>query len=194
MIFSLFFCILSIYIFIHCSIAHGTGSSVHMEYDRSVGYKWRHRVASTRFIENLYDRLHHRIFNGQFYVFSCGIRAATSSRLSFISHVYTIGIDCGHVVDQFLDQTRGNPSSHHARSNITIDFRWVSLVYIDCLHYDTEGIHKPFYSLLISFQSHSKYTITTIAATCFVCESRRYLDVIVFGVRVYVVDGICGGQ
>lgn len=72
-------------------------------------------------------------------------------------------------------------------------FHWF-IMYIDCLHYDTEGIHKPFYSLLISFQSHSKYTITTIAATCFVCESRRYLDVIVFGVCVYVVDGICGGQ
>lgn len=50
--------------------------------------------------------------------------------------------------------------------------------------------HKNSLTLFVTW-SHSKYAVTAIVATRIVCESGRYLDVIMFGIRIHVAHGIC---
>lgn len=111
----------------HCyySVTHGSGFGIHLEYDRSVGRKRRHRITTTGYIENLYDRLHRWVFYGQFYLLGRGVQFTSSARLSSISHVYTVGIDCRYVMDFVLDQARSNTSPCYLRCNLIIDTRLV---------------------------------------------------------------------
>lgn len=94
-----------------------------MEHDRSFGGESRDRAAAVGHIEQLHDRLHDRILDRELHVHSNSVQSASSSRLSPLPYVYTVRADRGHVLDRVLDQTRGDPSSGHSRSDVTADPR-----------------------------------------------------------------------
>lgn len=37
---------------------------------------------------------------------------------------------------------------------------------------------------------HTEYSITAVAAACIICKSYRCMDVLLFGVRVFIPDGV----
>lgn len=173
------------------SVAYLARFSIHLEHDRSVGRERRHWVAATRHFENFHHRLHHRVFHGQFHLLGRCIQFATSHWLPFIPHVHSIGTDCGHVMDIILDKARSDSGTCHTRRYIVAHIGYATAA---TAQFRTNTFA---FSFLISYlmrRSHTEYTIAAITTARVLCEGRRCMDVIVFGVCIFVADGICRGQ
>jgi len=102
-----------------------------VEHDRPSGGEPGDRAAAARHRQQLHVRLHHRVLDGQLHVSRGHVQPAAPPRLPSLPHLHPLGADRRHVLDLFLDQTRGHPRPRHPRSHLAPHTRYILLVTFD---------------------------------------------------------------